>query len=259
VYGGGDNGPGVEGHSTNGYGVLAYSANNDSIRVNGAGLYALNIQSSGSSAINVQSAGWDGMTIASAYHDGIMILSAGDDGVHVNPTIGSGICYKCGFKEDPGFVVLNTGEVRSDVGYGTPARDFAVMMDIEGTKASYEPGDVLVASDTEKGTLTRSDKPHSGAVVGVYSAAPGFLGGRPVSDKQVSGVPVVILGVVSCKVSAESGPIRPGDLLVTSSTPGHAMRADRDSASPGTVLGKALESLDASQGTGVILVLVTLQ
>jgi hypothetical protein len=66
-----------------------------------------------------------------------------------------------------------------------------------------------------------------------------------------------ILGVVSCKVSAENGPIHPGDLLVTSATPGHAMRTDRESAWPGTILGKALGSLDS--GTGVIQVLVTLQ
>jgi hypothetical protein len=63
------------------------------------------------------------------------------------------------------------------------------------------------------------------------------------------------VGIVPCKVSAENGPISPGDLLVTSSTPGHAMR-DADPA-VGTVLGKALEEMPS--GTGVIKVLVTLQ
>ena len=59
----------------------------------------------------------------------------------------------------------------------------------------------------------------------------------------------------SCKVSAENGPIHAGDLLVTSSTPGHAMRADNPPR--GTVLGKALET--HKSGTGLIQVLVTLQ
>ena len=68
-------------------------------------------------------------------------------------------------------------------------------------------------------------------------------------------IPLAVVGIVPCKVSAENGPIRPGDLLVTSSTPGHAMR-DRDPA-VGTVLGKALEEMPS--GTGVIKVLVTLQ
>ena len=51
-------------------------------------------------------------------------------------------------------------------------------------------------------------------------------------------VPVAMVGIVPCKVSAENGAIKVGDLLVTSSTPGHAMR----DASPavGTVVGKRL-------------------
>jgi len=54
-----------------------------------------------------------------------------------------------------------------------------------------------------------------------------------------------------------------GDLLTTSSTPGYAMRASPVTIEgitfylPGTILGKALEPLE--EGTGVILVLVTLQ
>jgi len=259
-------GSGVKGESTDGYGVFAHSDNGDSIYVDGAGWNALHIESSGAAAIYVGSSGGSGVLVDSAALngvsinsvglDGIHVSSAGDDGVHVEPAIG-GVCYRCGSKEDDGFVVLNTGEVRSSVGYGTPARDFAVMMDIAGDKASYEPGDVLVASSTGVGVLERSAAPYSPAVVGVYSAAPGFVGGQPVSDQHTGSVPVAILGVISCKVSAENGAIRPGDLLVTSATPGYAMRADRDSAPPGTILGKALESLDS--GTGLIQVLVTLQ
>jgi hypothetical protein len=266
VRGTSNSGVGVKGESVNGAGVFAHSDNGTSIYVDGAGTAGLYIQSSGTSAIYVESSGGsgvfvgaaagNGMSISSAGLDGIHVYTAGDDGVHVEPAIG-GMCYRCGSKEDDGFVVLNTGEVRSEVGYGTPARDFAVMMDVAGDKASYEPGDVLVASSTGEGSLERSSAPYSPAVVGIYSAAPGFVGGQPVSDQHTGGVPVAILGVVSCKVSAENGPIRPGDLLVTSATPGYAMRADRDSAQLGTILGKALGSLDS--GTGLIQVLVTLQ
>jgi hypothetical protein len=260
-------GQGVEAYSTNGYGLLANSTNGDSIRVEGAGQYALNIQSSGyaavyvgssgGSGVYVNSAGGDGMTINSATFDGIGIYSAGDDGVHVRPTIG-GTCYRCGWKDDEGFVVLNTGEVRSSVGFATPANDFAVTMQLDGDKAGYEPGDVLVVSVSGSGAAERSAVAYSPAGIGVYSAAPAFVGGRSLTaDAQATGEPVAITGIVSCKVSAENGPIRPGDLLVTSATPGHAMRADRDKALPGTILGKALESLDS--GTGQIQVLVTLQ
>ncbi len=37
-------------------------------------------------------------------------------------------------------------------------------------------------------------------------------------------IPLAIVGIVPCKVSAENGPIEVGDLLVTSATPAHAMK-----------------------------------
>ncbi len=148
--------------------------------------------------------------------------------------------------------------MRSKVGFAAPGNAFAITMGVEGQKAGYEPGDVLAASDLGSGAAVRTSATYSPAVVGVYSAAPAFVGGRPVTgDDPSAGVPVAILGVVDCKVSAENGPIRPGDLLVTSATPGHAMRADRERTFTGTILGKALESLDS--GTGLIQVLLTLQ
>ena len=67
---------------------------------------------------------------------------------------------------------------------------------------------------------------------------------------------MAILGIVPTKVSADNGPIQPGDLLTTSSAPGRAMKAMLP-APQGTLLGKALEPL--TEGTGVIRVLVTLR
>jgi hypothetical protein len=64
---------------------------------------------------------------------------------------------------------------------------------------------------------------------------------------------VVTLGAFKLiKVDASFGAIRPGDLLVSSSTPGHAMKGVKPEI--GTVIGKALSSLDT--GTGAIPVLV---
>jgi hypothetical protein len=68
-------------------------------------------------------------------------------------------------------------------------------------------------------------------------------------------VGVVTLGTFKAiRVDASHGSILPGDLLVSSSTPGHAMRA----ADPrvGTVIGKALGGLEEGQGS--IPVLITL-
>jgi hypothetical protein len=67
-------------------------------------------------------------------------------------------------------------------------------------------------------------------------------------------VPVAVTGVALCKVDAGYGSIRPGDLLTTSPTPGHAMRTD--APVPGAILGKALEPLDVGTGTVRILVML---
>jgi hypothetical protein len=67
---------------------------------------------------------------------------------------------------------------------------------------------------------------------------------------------VAVSGVVLCKVDADYGSIRPGDLLTTSRTGGHARRA-ADDPPAGTLLGKALEPLD--YGTGRMRILVTLR
>jgi hypothetical protein len=67
---------------------------------------------------------------------------------------------------------------------------------------------------------------------------------------------VVTLGAFrAIKVDADYGPIRPGDLLVSSDNPGHARRNDYPAV--GTVIGKALGGLDS--GTGTIPVMVSLQ
>ena len=95
------------------------------------------------------------------------------------------------------------------------------------------------------------------AHIGVLSTQPGIsLGGGSAADPEGSGPQLALVGRVPVKVTAAGGPIRPGDLLVASSLPGHAMRGPLNPA-PGTVIGKALEPL--ARGTGVIQMLVMLR
>ncbi len=139
--------------------------------------------------------------------------------------------------------------------------DFAESLPVAGDPADYEPGDVLVISLERPGGIEKSGQPYDGRVLGVYSTRPGFLGADKdgVTEVMAGEVPVAILGIVPVKVSAENGPIQPGDLLTTSSTPGHAMRCVGLELCFGRTLGKALEGLTAGQSTGVIRVLVSLQ
>jgi hypothetical protein len=132
-------------------------------------------------------------------------------------------------------------------------------VDVSGDRTHYEPGDVLVIDPAAEGNFLKSVEPYSTSVTGIYSTKPGLVGRRQLTDKSQmkDEVPMAMVGIVPTKVSAENGPIKPGDMLVTSSTLGYAMNGTDRSRMLGAVIGKALGHLDS--GTGVIEVVVTLQ
>jgi hypothetical protein len=121
------------------------------------------------------------------------------------------------------------------------------------TPAPLSDGTVVVIDPTAINRVVSSTRAYDTAVAGAVSAQPGLILGEPAEDK----VLIAQSGRVRIKVDASYGAIEPGDLLVTSPTAGHAMRADPDGLRLGTMLGKALEPLDA--GRGEILALLTLQ
>ncbi|MGH1366460.1 MAG: hypothetical protein ACRBF0_23060 [Calditrichia bacterium] len=166
--------------------------------------------------------------------------------------------------------VTGNGKVLADGNYVGPA-DFAEMIMISSGAASAEAGDVLVIDPSREKAVKKASVARSAQIAGVYSTKPGFVGSEREWEETVGNevhtydivdmavkfneIPMAIIGIVPCKVSTENGAIYPGDLLVTSSTPGHAMRDDKPQN--GTVLGKALEAF--SSGSGLIHVLVKLQ
>jgi len=135
--------------------------------------------------------------------------------------------------------------------------DYAEAMKARGEKARYEPGDVLVLASDGNSDVEISAEPYSTMVAGIYATRPGVVGRRAELAKSTNTIPMAMVGVVPTKVSAENGPIRRGDLLVSSSTYGYAMKGTDRSRLVGAVIGKAMGSL--SSGKGTIEVLVTLQ
>lgn len=123
----------------------------------------------------------------------------------------------------------------------------------------FEPGTVVVLDPSRNNAVVASSAAYDTSAAGVISARPGISLG----ERSDSKVPVATTGRVRVKVDATRGPIRIGDLLVTSDTPGTAMKsAAVDVAGipmhrPGTLIGKALEPLAGGQGE--ILVLLSLQ
>jgi hypothetical protein len=92
------------------------------------------------------------------------------------------------------------------------------------------------------------------SVIGIVSGNPTLVFDNTGASRKA--YPVALSGRVLCKVDARNRPIRPGDLIVTSETPGCGMAGEIDSfAKIGTVIGKALDGL--SEGMGTIPVFVT--
>ncbi|MFB2119166.1 hypothetical protein [Parapedobacter sp. 2B3] len=93
----------------------------------------------------------------------------------------------------------------------------------------------------------------------VYATKPGVLLTEETIDTDISDkVPMGVVGVIPTKVCLEGGAIKRGDLLVTSSRPGVAMKADPDKVKVGQVIGKALQEY-GSDGVGKIKVLVNVK
>jgi hypothetical protein len=120
---------------------------------------------------------------------------------------------------------------------------------------------MLVCIDPQNpGELTVCRRPYDRTVAGVISGAggvePGMLMGQngSIADGEH---PVALTGRVWCLCTATSGAIRPGDLLTTSSEPGHGMKVTDHARAQGAVIGKAMSSL--ADGHGLVLVLVSLQ
>jgi hypothetical protein len=116
-----------------------------------------------------------------------------------------------------------------------------------------EPGDVIEFDPTAPGQYRVTQNACSSLVAGVISTTPGVTLGTDLdaSEKAL----LALIGLVPVKVTSEGGPIQPGDLLVTSPTPGYAMRWTGPEPCLCSLVGKALESMTGSQG--LILVLLT--
>lgn len=146
-----------------------------------------------------------------------------------------------------------------------------------------EAADVVVADVKGNENVVKSTKPYQSSVVGIVSTKPHLLMGTELimdeeSGEEIEGVSaakLALAGRVPCKVTDENGPIIPGDMLTSSSTPGHAMKwtlldvtqakdfeelkkmMAENERRRNAIIGKALES--HISGTGKIIVLVSLQ
>ena len=120
-------------------------------------------------------------------------------------------------------------------------------------------GSVVIIDEENPGKLRVSSEPYDTRVAGIVSGANGINPGIALHQEGMieGGQNVALSGRVYVLADATQGPIKPGDLLTTSSTPGHAMKVIEPNRAQGAILGKAMSTL--KEGKGMVLVLVTLQ
>jgi hypothetical protein len=160
-----------------------------------------------------------------------------------------------GRQPDSGFALDVAGTVRAT----NVLANFQDVAEWVPASEQMTPGTVVVVSDDAKNTVAPSNAAYDTRVAGVVSLAPGVLLGVESSSK----AKIATTGRVKVRADASRVPIHLGDLLVTSDTPGTAMKSEPLDLGgvkihrPGTLIGKALEPLD--KGQGEILVLLSLQ
>jgi len=116
---------------------------------------------------------------------------------------------------------------------------YADLAEMYVSDADYEPGTVVEFGGSQEITISKTS--HSTAVAGIISTNPSYLMNSTQKGDYV--LPVALTGRVPCRVQ---GPVKKGDVLVSSSTPGVAQRIGMN-WQPGCVVGKSMENIETSE------------
>ena len=156
----------------------------------------------------------------------------------------------------------NTGEFIANVVTVLGGSDVAEPYNVAAAGDVKALPGMLVVIDGEKvGQMRVASRAYDTSVAGIISGANGIRPGITLTQKGTiadGALPVASIGRVWCWCDADAnGAITAGDMLTSSDTPGHAMRATDHQRRDGAVIGKAMSSLKS--GKGLVLVLVSLK
>ncbi len=247
-----DRGPGVRAQSNHASGIEAVTHIQDQ-----SGIFGLN-DSAGEVPEGINRPGGNGVWGHTKVEKGSGVVGSVEPGLTRAAGI-TGIGSLAGkFLGD--VEVLGAARFHGDVEvYGGDVKlmggDCAENFDVE--TPDVDPGTVMVIG--QNGALRQSTEAYDKRVTGVISGA-GSYRAAIILDSQVSLTPrksIALFGKVYCKVDASFSSIEAGDLLTTSITAGHAMKATDAVKSFGTVIGKALQPW--THGRGLIPILIALQ
>ena len=261
VFGESTGGPGVSAHSTNSVGVDAKSDNGPAAlravhagegpgvlaEARNNGVHGKSTGTKGFAGVFGESTGGPGVSARSAHSVGVDAKT--DDGPAAIRAIhaGGGVA---GLFDGNVLVTLDL-VVNGDVKLA--GADLAEQFEVVGN--AVDPGSVVVLAGDDR--VTVSSEAYDHRVAGVVSGAGSYRPGIVLDRKPDAGrCPLALSGKVWCKVDASDAPIEVGDMLTTSATTGHAMRATDPRRAFGAIIGKALERLES--GRGLVPVLVAL-
>ncbi|WP_157270367.1 hypothetical protein [Azohydromonas aeria] len=216
------------------------SANNRAEISNDIGTYkTLMIVGNKSAGLGRRVSVWDRLEVNGAH-----VVANG--GMSVQIGVASGPYANDGIRGNPNLWLDAVAKVIIKQGFESRGMDVAERFPVA---EPVEAGQVMVYDEGARVVkpCTRAADP---VAVGIVSEAPAMLIGRGEGE-----APIALCGRVPCWVDADIAPIRAGDLLVTSPTPGHAQRLPEGASGAGRVIGKALESLERGRGRILALVL----
>jgi hypothetical protein len=120
------------------------------------------------------------------------------------------------------------------------------------TTEEIPKGAVVTIDEDHPGQLKMSESAYDTRVAGIISGANGIKPGVSLHQQgALEGTDNVALsGRVYALADASEAPIKPGDLLTTSATPGHCMKVTDHAKAQGTIIGKAMSTLKEGKGKG---------
>jgi hypothetical protein len=282
-------GTGVRVSSAGGYGVYVGSAGTGGVSVYSAGHDGFDVTYAGQNGVRVHDAEWHGFGVEYAGWNGVYVGWAGDDGVHVNGAEGRGVyahttdanswgvytpdrIYGSNITTNGGWTIVAQNDDSGELEEGE-------LVAVSGMAAPLDGGNTPVP------LVQRANQAKASAVVGVvyrrlvveeHSVEVEREGDADrraeIHVKSAGGaiapgdyLLVVVQGPAQVKASAAEGSIQPGDLLATGARDGHATNAEplqvggAEFYAPGTIIGKAMQALEATQASGLIWVWFSLQ